>query len=88
MNCFTEMQFTSHFYTVIPYQPLYRLPVYKNSALGRSGAFFLSFCKIRDFGSPTRWCFVNSSSYLSKEGIQKLLVAIQVVVPNLEEVSV
>ena len=54
MHCFIEMQFAAHFYTVIPYQELFRLPVYKNSAVGRSGAIFLSFCKIRDFGSPTK----------------------------------
>ena len=53
MHCFIEMQFAAHFYTVIPYQALFRLPVYKNSAVGRSGAIFLLFCKIRDFGSPT-----------------------------------
>ena len=53
MHCFIEMQFASHFYTVIPYQALFRLPVYKNSAVGILGAIFLSFCKIRDFGSPT-----------------------------------
>ena len=40
MFCFIEMQFAAHFYTVIPYQELFRLPVYKNSAVGRSGAIF------------------------------------------------
>ena len=54
MHCFIGMQFAAHFYTVIPYRALFRLPVYKNSAVGRSGAIFLSFCKIRDFGSPTK----------------------------------
>ena len=54
MLCFFQMQFASLFYTVIPYQALLRPPVYKNSAVGRSGAIFLSFCKILDFGSPTK----------------------------------
>ena len=53
MHCFIEMQFALHFYTVIPYQALFRLPVYKNSAVGILGAIFLSFGKIRDFGSPS-----------------------------------
>ena len=53
MHCFIVMQFAANFYTVIPYQALFRLPVYKDSVVGRSGAFFLSFCKIRDSGSPT-----------------------------------
>ena len=53
IHFFIEMQFAAHFFTVIPYQALFRLPVYKKSAVGRSGAIFLSFCKIRDFGSPT-----------------------------------
>ena len=53
MHCFIEMQFAAYFYTVVPYQALFRLPIYKNSAISKSGAIFLSFCKIRDFGSPT-----------------------------------
>ena len=56
IHCFIEMQFAAYFYTVVPYQTLIRLPIYKNSAISKSGAiffFFLSFCKIRDFGSPT-----------------------------------
>ena len=53
MHCFIEMQFAAHFYTVVPYQALFNLPIYKNSAISKSGAIFLSFCKIRDFGSPT-----------------------------------
>ena len=58
MHCFIEMQFAAYFYTVVPYKALFRLPIYKNSAISKSGAFFfffffLSFCKIRDFGSPT-----------------------------------
>ena len=56
MHCFIEMQFAAHIYTVIPYQALFRLSVYKNSAVGRSGAIFLLFCKIRDFGSPIIKC--------------------------------
>ena len=53
MHCFIEMQFAAYFYTVVPYQALFGLPIYKNSAISKSGAIFLSFCKIRDFGSPT-----------------------------------
>ena len=53
MHCFVEMQFAAYFYTVVPYQALFRLPIYKTSAISMSGAIFLSFCKIRDFGSPT-----------------------------------
>ena len=53
MHCFIEMQFAAYFYTVVPYQALFRLPIYKNSAISKSGAIFLSFCKIREFGSPT-----------------------------------
>ena len=53
MLCFIEMQFAAYFYTVVPHQALIRLPIYKNSAISKSGAIFLSFCKIRDFGSPT-----------------------------------
>ena len=53
MHCFIEMQFAAYFYTVVPYQALINLPIYKNSAISKSGAIFLSFYKIRDFGSPT-----------------------------------
>ena len=53
MHCFIEMQFAAYFYTVVPYQALFRLPIYKNLAISKSGAIVLSFCKIRDFGSPT-----------------------------------
>ena len=61
MHCFIEMQFAAYFYTVVPYQALIRLPIYKNSAISKSGAIFLSFCKIRDFGSPTILIFPNGS---------------------------
>ena len=69
MHCFIEMQFTAHFYTVVPYQALFNLPIYKNSAISKSGAIFLSFCKIRDFGSPTN-C-QNMSHLMRKPSICK-----------------
>ena len=50
---FHEMQFWSHCYTVVSYQALYRLPVYKIPAVYLSGAKIVSFCTIGDFGSPT-----------------------------------
>ena len=50
---FREMQFWSHCYTVISYQALIRLSVYKISAVYLSGAKNVCFCTIRDFGSPT-----------------------------------
>ena len=53
MHCFIEMHFAAYFYTVVPYQARFRLPIHKNLTISKSGAFFLSFCKIRDFGSPT-----------------------------------
>ena len=64
MHCFIEMQFAAYFYTVVPYQVLIRLPIYKNSAISKSGAIFLSFCKIRDFGSPTKSHFYT---YFNKD---------------------
>ena len=49
---FREMQFWSHCYTVVSYQALYRLSVYKIPAVYLSGAKMCVFCTIRDFGSP------------------------------------
>ena len=43
MHCFIEMQFAAHFYTVVPYQALFRLPVYKRSAVSKLGAIFCHF---------------------------------------------
>ena len=54
MHCFIEMQSAAYFYTVVPYQALFRLQIYKKSAVSKSGAIFLSFCKLRDFGSPAK----------------------------------
>ena len=48
-----EMQFWSHCYTVVSYQALLRLLVYKIPAVYLSGAKNVCFCTIRDFGSPT-----------------------------------
>ena len=48
MHCFIEMQFAAYFYTVVPYQAF----IHKLSHI-KVGCIFLSFCKIRDFGSPT-----------------------------------
>ena len=50
---FREMQFWSHGYTVVSYQALFRLSVYKIPAVYLSGAKNVCFCTIRDFGSPT-----------------------------------
>ena len=51
---FREMQFWSHCYTVVSYQALFRLSVYKIPAVYISGAKNVCFCTIRDFGSPTK----------------------------------
>ena len=50
---FREMQFWSRCYTVVSYQALFRLSVYKIPAVYLSGAKNVCFCTIRDFGSPT-----------------------------------
>ena len=50
---FHEMQFWSHCYTVVLYQAVFRLSVYKIPAVYLSGAKNVCFCKIGDFGSPT-----------------------------------
>ena len=50
---FREMQFWSHCYTVVSYQALFRLSVYKIPAVYLSGAKNVCFCTIRDFSSPT-----------------------------------
>ena len=53
-NAFShEMQFWPHCYTVVSYEALFRLPVYKIPAVYLSGAKNVCFCTIRDFGSPT-----------------------------------
>ena len=51
---FREMQFLSHCYTVVSYQALFRLSVYKIPAVYLSGAKHVCFYTIRDFGSPTK----------------------------------
>ena len=48
-----KTQFLPHCYTVVPYQALFWLSVYKNPAVYLSGANILRFCTIRDFGSTT-----------------------------------
>ena len=48
-----EMQFWWHCYTVVSYQALFRLSVYKIPADYLWGAKNVCFCMIRDFGSPT-----------------------------------
>ena len=50
---FRLMQFWSHCYTVVSYQALFRLSVYKIPAVYLSGAKNLCFCTICNFGSPT-----------------------------------
>ena len=59
---FREMQFWSHCYTVVSYQALFRLSVYKIPAVYLSGAKNLCFCTICNFGSPTKM-----SSILTKK---------------------
>ena len=51
-----EMQFWSHCYTVVSYQALFRLSVYKIPAVYLSGAKNMCFCTIRDFGSRLLAC--------------------------------
>ena len=51
---FFEMQFWSHCYTVVSYQALFRLSVYKIPAVYLSGAKKVCFCTIRDFGNQGR----------------------------------
>ena len=50
---FRKMQFWLHCYTVVSYQALFRLSLYKIRAVYLSGAKNVCFCTIRDFGSPT-----------------------------------
>ena len=50
---FCKMQFWSHSYTVVSYQALFRLSVYKIPTVYLSGSKNVCFCTIRDFGSPT-----------------------------------
>ena len=45
MHCFIEMQFVAYFYTVGPYQALFRLPIFKNSAISKLGAIFFHFAR-------------------------------------------
>ena len=53
---FREVQFWSHCYTVVSYQALFKLSVYKIPAVYLSGAKNVCFCTIRNFGSPTTRC--------------------------------
>ena len=50
---FREMQFWLQCYTVVSYQALFRLSVFKFSAVYLSGAKNVCFCTIGDFGSLT-----------------------------------
>ena len=50
---FREMQFWSHCYTVVSYQAIFILSVYKIPAVYLLGAKNVCFCTIRVFGSPT-----------------------------------
>ena len=50
---FCKMQVWSHCYTVVLYQALFRLSVYKIPTVYLSGAKNVCFCTIRDFGSST-----------------------------------
>ena len=60
MHVFREMQFVSHYNTVVPCQPILRHSVYKNSAVYLSGARVRFFLEIRDLGSPTNNDFIIS----------------------------
>ena len=66
---FSEMQFWSHCYTVVSYQALFRLSVYKIPAVYLSGAKKLCFCTICDFGSPT---MVPELVYIPEHNIQAM----------------
>ena len=62
-NAFSrKMQFWSHCYTVVSYQALFRLSVYKIPAVYLSGAKKVCFCTIRVFGSPTTMSSFCSSN--------------------------
>ena len=69
---FREIQFWSHCYTVVSYQALFRLSVYKIPAVYLSGAKNVCFCTIRDFGSPTT-SYVADFNTRNKLLTQKLL---------------
>ena len=71
---FREMQFWSHCYTVVSYQALFRLSVYKIPAVYLSGAKNVCFCTIRDFGSPTNISLAENryELLLSKECTREL----------------
>ena len=58
---FREMQFWSRCYTVVSFQAVFRLSVYKIPAVYFSGAKNVCFCTIRDFGSPTIIIHIKSS---------------------------
>ena len=62
---FRKMQFWSHCYTVVSYQALFRLTVYKIPAVYLSGAKNVCFCTIRDFGSPTKTRFCRTPLLIS-----------------------
>ena len=66
---FREMQFWSHCYTVVSYQALFRLSVYKIPAVYLSGAKNVCFCTIRDFGSPTIR-HISSNERLTKDAFE------------------
>ena len=60
---FRKMQFWSHCYTVVSYQALFRLSVYKIPAVYLSVAKNVCFCTIHDFDSPTNCMLGNFSSF-------------------------
>ena len=69
---FCKMQFLSHCYTVVSYQALFRLSVYKIPTVYLSGAKNVCFCTTRDFGSPTT-SYVTDFNTRKKMLTQKLL---------------
>ena len=62
---FHEMQFWSHCYTVVSYQALFRLSVYKIPAVYLSGAKNVCFCTIGDLGSPTIYNIISPDVYVA-----------------------
>ena len=70
---FHEMQFWSHCYTVVSYQALFRLSVYKIRAVYLTGAKNVCFCMIGDFGSPTNHNpgTVKTTFFVRKKGVSE-----------------
>ena len=58
MHVFDRMEFVSHCYTVVSYQTIFRHSMHtKKSAVYLSSARLACFCKIREFGFPTKMVY-------------------------------